>query len=72
MNDAPTQAPNVSLAKLFGVFFYIGATSFGGGVIAYLREHLVSRQKWLDERHFLAALEISQTVPGLLFRPISA
>src|SRR5208282_4787261 len=71
MNDAPTQAPNVSLAKLFGVFFYIGATSFGGGVVAYLREHLVSRQKWLDEGHFLAALEISQTVPGLISTNIS-
>ena len=26
MNDAPTKAPNVSLAKLFGFFLYIGAT----------------------------------------------
>jgi chromate transporter len=66
MNDAPTQASKVSLAKLFGVFLYIGATSFGGGVIAYLQEFLVTRQKWLDEDHFLAALEIGQTVPGLI------
>ena len=29
MNDAPTKAQNVSLVKLFGVFLYIGATSFG-------------------------------------------
>lgn len=66
MKDAPAQAPKVSLAKLFGVFLYIGATSFGGGVIAYLREHLVTRQKWLDEDHFLGSLEIGQTVPGLV------
>lgn len=71
MNDQPTQAPKVSLAKLFGVFLYIGATSFGGGVVAYLQEHLVSRQKWLDPDHFLAALEIGQTVPGLISTNIS-
>jgi chromate transporter len=66
MQDAPTQVAKVSLAKLFGVFLYIGATTIGGGVIAYLREHLVSRQKWLDEDHFLATCEIGQTVPGLV------
>jgi chromate transporter len=71
MQDAPAQGPNVSLAKLFGVFFYIGATSFGGGVVAYLREHLVSRRKWLDEDHFLATLEIGQTVPGLVSTNVS-
>jgi chromate transporter len=66
MNDLPAEPPKISLAKLFGVFFYIGATSFGGGVVAYLREHLVSRQKWMDEDHFLAAYEIATTVPGLI------
>ena len=64
--DAPAHAPNVSLAKLFGVFLYVGGTSFGGSVIAYLRDHLVSRQEWLDEDQFLAAAEIGQTVPGLI------
>jgi len=44
MKDAPAHAKNVSLSKLFSVFFYIGAISFGGGVIAYLRDHLVFRQ----------------------------
>jgi chromate transporter len=66
MSDVPAPAVKVPLAKLFWVFFYIGATSFGGGVIAYLREHLVSRQNWIDEDHFLGSLEIGQTVPGLV------
>ncbi len=70
-DDAPAEAPKVSLAKLFWVFFYIGATSFGGGVVAYLREHLVVRRKWLDEDHFLACLEIGQTVPGLVSTNVS-
>jgi len=71
MNDASTRAPDISLAKLFGVFLYIGATSFGGGVVAYLQEHLVTRQNWLDDDHFLAALEIGQTVPGLISTNVS-
>jgi chromate transporter len=61
----------ITLARLFRVFLYIGATSFGGGVVAYLREHLVERQKWLDEDHFLATLEIAETVPGLISTNVS-
>jgi len=55
----------VSLAKIFAVFATIGATSFGGGIVAYLRRALVDKEKWLDEDSFMAALEISQTLPGL-------
>jgi chromate transporter len=61
----------VSLARVFKVFLYIGATSFGGGVVAYLREHLVKRQEWLNEDQFLAALEIAETVPGLVSTNLS-
>ena len=39
MNDAPTKAPKVSLVKLFNPCKYLGATSFGGGVVAYLQEN---------------------------------
>jgi chromate transporter len=43
----------------------IGAVSFGGGIIAYLRRMLIDETKWLTDDEFLAALEISQTMPGL-------
>ena len=62
MSDA---TPRVSLGKLFSVFALIGVTSFGGGIVAYLRRALVDKEKWLDEDGFMAALEISQTLPGL-------
>lgn len=62
MSDA---TPRVSLGKLFRVFGLIGLTSFGGGIVAYLRRALVDKEKWLDEDGFMAALEISQTLPGL-------
>lgn len=66
LGETREPVPSVSLRHLFGVFLYIGATSFGGGVVAYLREHLVHRQKWLHDDQFLAALEIGETVPGLI------
>jgi chromate transporter len=69
--DASLPAPAISLGTLFVVFLYIGATSFGGGLVAYLREHLVERRRWLDEEQFLAALEIGETVPGLISTNVS-
>src|SRR5215470_1061386 len=65
-SEAAASAPSpVSLGELFRTFLVIGATSFGGGVVAYLRENLVTGRRWLDDQEFLAALEISQTLPGL-------
>jgi chromate transporter len=63
MSEASPQS--VSLARIFGVFALIGVTSFGGGIVAYLRRALVEKERWLDEEEFMAALEISQTLPGL-------
>ncbi len=69
MNDTPppaTAAPApVTLWQIFQVFFVIGITSFGGGIVAYLRETLVKQKRWLTDDEFLAALEIGQTLPGL-------
>jgi len=61
---APALEP-VTLWRLFLVFLTLGATSFGGGVVAYLRQALVVRQRWLDDETFLSGLELSQTLPGL-------
>jgi chromate transporter len=62
MSDAGNR---VALGRIFAVFALIGVTSFGGGIVAYLRRALVERERWLDEDEFMAALEISQTLPGL-------
>jgi chromate transporter len=51
--------------QIFATFLFIGATSFGGGVVAYLRENLVSGRGWLDDDEFVRVMEISQTLPGL-------
>jgi chromate transporter len=64
-NAAAAPARRVGLGDIFRTFLFIGATSFGGGVVAYLRENLVTGKAWLDDDEFLSALEISQTLPGL-------
>jgi chromate transporter len=66
--DATAEAEagaRVSLGVIFWTFLTAGAISFGGGVVAYLREYTVGDSKWLDDEAFLDALEISQTLPGL-------
>ncbi len=64
----PVPAPRekVSLLSLFKIFLTIGAISFGGGVVAYLREYVVRGEQWMDDDEFLDALEVGQTLPGLI------
>lgn len=59
------QPGRVTLGAIFRTFLLLGATSFGGGVVAYLREMLVTKRGWLDDDEFVSALEVSQTLPGL-------
>jgi chromate transporter len=54
----------VSLARIFLDFLIIGSTSFGGPV-PYLRDRLVVKNHWLDEKQFVELLSISQSLPGL-------
>ena len=67
-NAAPPPAASrttVSPLEIFLTFLIIGATSFGGGVVAYLRDALVSKKKWFDDVEFLEMTSISNTLPGL-------
>ncbi|MFY9663995.1 MAG: chromate transporter [Candidatus Cybelea sp.] len=54
-----------SAFEIFSTFLQIGAISFGGGVVAYLREALVRKNKWFDDAEFLELTAISNTLPGL-------
>ncbi|MBV8070419.1 MAG: chromate transporter [Acidobacteriaceae bacterium] len=53
-----------SVWDIFLEFLIIGATSFGG-VVPYLREALVTKRHWLDDKEFVEMLSISQSLPGL-------
>ncbi|HZV76143.1 MAG TPA: chromate transporter [Candidatus Babeliales bacterium] len=64
--SAPRESKrDVSLLEIFGEFLLIGATSFGGGVVAYLRDGLVRKKRWFDDVEFLELTSISNTLPGL-------
>jgi chromate transporter len=62
LDSTPAQ---VNLVSIFLEFLLVGATSFGGGVVAYLRSSLVSKCNWIDDKQFVELLSISQTLPGL-------
>jgi chromate transporter len=62
MNNNP---PAPTCPEIFRAFFRIGVTSFGGGLVAYLRDEIVTKKNWMTPDDFLAALEIGQTLPGL-------
>ncbi len=62
---AGAKTGQVSIPRIFAAFLLIGATSFGGGVVAYLRHSLVAKHKWVDDTTFVELLGISQTLPGL-------
>jgi chromate transporter len=57
--------PEISLHRIFWQFFVVGAISFGGGIVAYLKQLLVTRYRWVDNDEFIVMLSISQTMPGL-------
>ena len=56
--------PDASVADIFFEFLLIGATSFGN-VVPYLRNSLVVRRQWIDDKEFVELLSISETLPGL-------
>jgi chromate transporter len=62
---APLVSEKASVLDVFVTFLIIGATSFGGGVVAYLRSALVRKKKWLDDTQFLELMSISNSLPGL-------
>lgn len=61
----PAPPGKVALGEIFGAFLLIGATSFGGGAMAYLRNSLVDKHRWIDDATFVQMLAMSQSLPGL-------
>lgn len=59
----PARKP-ASLAALFLSFLAIGSTSFGGGLLGWIRRELVEKRKWIDDQQFLVCYGLSQMVPG--------
>ena len=67
----PTSGPAVAVGLwgLFLVFAKAGALLFGSGyvLLAFLRNDLVDRLRWLSEAQLLDAIAIGQVTPGPVF-----
>src|SRR6185369_14899175 len=60
----PKDITTATIAQIFLEFLVIGATSFGG-VVPYLRNSLVTKKAWINDKEFVEMLSISQSLPGL-------
>ena len=55
----------VSLTQLFGHFFRLGATAYGGpAMTAYLRQEALGRHGWVSEQEFKDGMAFCHTIPG--------
>ncbi|MCC7272307.1 MAG: chromate efflux transporter, partial [Alphaproteobacteria bacterium] len=55
-----------SALEVFAVFLRLGCTSFGGPIahLGYLREEIVVRRRWLDDRAYADIVALAQFLPG--------
>jgi chromate transporter len=63
-SESSAEKPNVSPITLLGVFFRVGMASFGGSTAAFLYREVVQVRRWMTDEEFLAALTLSQVMPG--------
>jgi chromate transporter len=56
------QKPQVTLREIFGVFFLIGATGFGGGmaIVSLIERTCVHEKKWVTLEEFMHGLAFGQ------------
>ena len=54
------------LWEMFGVFFKIGAFTFGGGfaMLPIIQQEVVNKKKWVEDEDFLDVISIAQSSPG--------
>lgn len=55
-------------AQLYGIFFKIGAVTFGGGyaMLPILQAELVERRGWLSEQDIMDYFAVGQSLPGII------
>lgn len=55
----------LAIKDLFGSFFRLGLTAFGGpAMIAHIRELSTERNQWLDKNDFKNGVALCQSIPG--------
>jgi hypothetical protein len=58
------QVDRIGLPAIFGAFFRLGVTSFGGGTAGWLYREIVERRHWISDTDFLSAAGLSHIMPG--------
>ncbi len=54
----------LGIGELAKTFLFIGVTSFGGGLTAYIRRIIVENKKWIADSEFFPGLALAQLLPG--------
>ncbi len=56
----------INALKLFGIFFYIGLFTLGGGyaMIPIMKQKLAAKNRYISEDNFIEVLAVSQITPG--------
>lgn len=54
----------VKLREIVVTFLFIGVTSVGGGLTAYIRRIIVDNKAWLTDEEFFPGLALCQLLPG--------
>jgi chromate transporter len=54
----------IGLPAIFGAFFWLGVTSFGGNTAAWLYHRIVQRRHWITDAEFLSGVALSRIMPG--------
>ena len=61
----PQASSRVPLTALYGVFFWIGLFSFGGGLSAWMHREIVISRRWLTDQEFVSGYALGQILPGV-------
>jgi len=65
MGPTPPAATRVPAPVLFRIFLRLGLTAFGGpAMVAYIREQVVVRHRWVEEEVFAEGVALCQMIPG--------
>lgn len=58
-------APHVPALRIFLVFLRLGFTAFGGpATVAYIREVIVTKRRWVEDASFREGVALCQSIPG--------
>src|SRR5215831_2432424 len=57
-------ADQIGLPVIFGAFFRLGVTSFGGGTAGWLYREIVERRHWISDAEFLSGAALGRLMPG--------